>query len=188
MFIRNDKTKIELLTFTFQSETYNLIKMKFFITIFISLFLILNHSSASVTTALPVDSIKLPKVFLLGEHEKEFEKLQQQYSTSLLSTCGYNPDLTFDKWAQFLIDMEDYSEAINYDLKGVKMWIEVFWLPNGSIKHIAYALKPQSRNVETKELSAFMSSFINHYKPRFQPNKKISHSAHAFFPLTALSK
>jgi hypothetical protein len=134
------------------------------------------------------DSLRLPKVFILGEHEKDFEKLQSQYSTSLLSICSYNPEMTFEKWAQFLIDMEDYSEAINYDLKGVKMWIEVFWLPNGSAKHIAYALKPQSRNIDLKELSAFMSSFMNQYKPRFQPNKRISHSAHAFFPLTQGTK
>lgn len=144
-------------------------------------------SNANNSTTLP-DSLRLPKVFILGEHEKDFEKLQNQYSTSLLSICSYNPEMTFEKWAQFLIDMEDYSETINYDMKGVKMWIEVFWLPNGGIKHIAYALKPQSRNIDLKELSAFMSSFMNQYKPRFQPNKRISHSAHAFFPLTQSSK
>jgi hypothetical protein len=131
------------------------------------------------------DSLRLPKVFILGEHEKDFEKLQGQYSTSLLSICSYNPEMTFEKWAQFLIDMEDYSESINYDLKGLKMWIDVFWQPNGSLKHIAYSLKPQSRNVDTKELSAFISSFMSHYKPRFIPNNKISHSSHAFFPLTS---
>jgi hypothetical protein len=131
------------------------------------------------------DSLKLPKVFILGEHERDFEKLQSQYATSLLSICNYDPVATYEKWAQFLIDMEDYSESISYDMRGVKMWIEVFWHPNGHIKHIAYALKPQSRNVDLKELSAFMSSFMSHYKPRFQPNRKISHSSHAFFPLTA---
>ncbi|MFZ4543359.1 MAG: hypothetical protein ACOYOA_04865 [Saprospiraceae bacterium] len=153
--------------------------------LFLATFWVWSISSFAIGAGGVPDSLQLPKVFILGEHEKDFEKLQNQYSTSLLSICGYNPDATFDKWAQFLIDMEDYSESINYDLKGVKMWIEVFWQPNGSVKHIAYALKPQSRNVETKELSAFMSSFIGHYKPRFQPNKKISHSSHAFFPLTA---
>ncbi len=142
------------------------------------------YSSFANSVPVPIDSLKLPKVFILGEHEKDFEKLQSQYSISLLSICSYNPETTFEKWAQFLIDMEDYSEAINYDLKGVRMWIEVFWQPNGSIKHIAYALKPQSRNVDLKELSGFMSSFMNQYKAKFQPNKKISHSAHAFFPLT----
>lgn len=143
------------------------------------------NTEANASVILP-DSLKLPKVFILGEYEKDFEKLQNQYSTSLLSTCNYDPEGTFEKWAQLLIDMEDYSESINYDLKGVKMWIEVFWLPNGNIKHIAYALKPQSRNIDTKELSAFMMSFTNHYKGRFQPGKRISHSAHAFFPLTSL--
>ena len=153
--------------------------------VFLATFCFWSTESLAIGGSVFPDSIQLPKVFILGEYEKDFEKLQSQFSTSLLSICGYNPETTFDKWAQFLIDMEDYSESINYDLKGIKMWIEVFWLPNGSVRHIAYALKPQSRNVDTKELSGFMSSFIGHYKPRFQPNRKISHSSHAFFPLTA---
>ena len=153
--------------------------------IFLATFCFWSTDSLAIGGPVFPDSIQLPKVFILGEYEKDFEKLQSQYSTSLLSICGYNPETTFDKWAQFLIDMEDYSESINYDLKGITMWIEVFWLLNGSVRHIAYALKPQSRNVDTKELSGFMSSFIGHYKPRFQPNRKISHSSHAFFPLTA---
>lgn len=158
--------------------------MKTIVSLFMLCISLHQITCAGNTYPLP-DSMKLPKVFILGEYEKDYEKLQAQYGSSLLSICEYDPERTFISWAQFLIDMEDYSESINYDLKGVKMWIEVYWLPNGSLKHIAYALKPQSRNVETKELSAFLSSFINHYKPRFQPNKKISHSAHAFFPLTA---
>lgn len=138
---------------------------------------------AKSNTFISGDSGKtLPKVFLLGEYNSAYEKLHNSHPTSLFEFCNNNPDEAFDKWARFLIGMEIYAESINYDIKGVKMWIEVCWENDGKLKYIAYAPKPESRNIDTKELSGFMSSFSNHYNPQFSPGKRIVQNSHASFP------
>ena len=124
----------------------------------------------------------LPKVFIIGEHEKAFENLTLEHSTMLLSACEDNMDLAFEKWWSMIKEMEAYASLIGYDLKGIKMWVNVFWNQNGSIRHIAYHLKPNSKNVDTSELSAFFSSFMNHYSFPLITDIKYSHYGSAAFP------
>ena len=94
-----------------------------------------------------IDSTSLPKVFILGEYEKSYEKLFDAHSTVLLEVCNDNMDTAFDKWLSMLKDMEDYANSIDYDLKGIKVWLNIFWNEDGSIRHIAYHLKVNSRNI-----------------------------------------
>ena len=86
----------------------------------------------------------MPKVFLLGNFEKEYEKLSADYSTSLLEVNDDDFQVAFAKWNTLLKEMEAHAEMIDYDIKGIKMWLHVFWDKNGKIKHIAYFLKPNS--------------------------------------------
>lgn len=123
-----------------------------------------------------------PKVFILGEHEKDYEKLNLDYSVMLLTACDGNMDTAFQKWLSMLNEMEAYATLIDYDIKGVKVWLNVFWNVDGSIKHIAYHLKQNSRNIDTTEFSAFLSSFINHYKFPLVSDQKYSHYGSATFP------
>ncbi len=123
-----------------------------------------------------------PKVFILGEYENAYEQLNLEHSVMLLSVCDGNMDEAYQKWVSMLIEMEAYATMIKYDIKGVKVWLNVFWNVDGTVKHIAYHLKQNSRNVDTAELTAFFSSFINHYKFPLVSNKKYSHYGSASFP------
>ena len=125
----------------------------------------------------------LPKVFLMGDYEKEYDKMKSSYSTSLLSACNNDTDITFDKWARLLLSMEAYAKEINYDVNGVKMWIEVYCDADGTIKHIAYFLKPNSRNIDTAELNGFMMSFMSRYKVVGAKAVKFYNNGHASFPV-----
>ncbi len=127
------------------------------------------------------DSI-LPKVFILGEYEKQYEQLNIDHSTMLLTACGDNMDLAFDKWLSMLKEMEAYASLIGYEIKGIKVWLNVFWDEKGTVKHIAFHLKQNSRNVDTSELRAFFSSFINHYRFPLTADTKYSHYGGASFP------
>jgi hypothetical protein len=40
----------------------------------------------------------------------------------------------------------------------------VFWNKDGSIDHLAYHLKPNSKNVKYEELTAFLADFRNNYR------------------------
>lgn len=127
----------------------------------------------------------LPKVFLLGEYEKEYEKLNEEYGTSLLMACDNDMERAFNKWISMLKEMEVYAQQVEYDINGAKFWLHVFWKSDGSISHIAYHLRPSSRNINTKELSTFLSGFASQYRFPLATSKKYSHYSTAYFPMTA---
>ena len=81
-----------------------------------------------------------------------------------------------------LQEMEAYSNLIGYDLKGVRAWLNIFWEKDGRIRHIAYYLKPSSKLVDLTELTAFFSSFINHYSFPLVTDSRYSHYGSASFP------
>lgn len=133
-------------------------------------------------SSLEQDSLStLPKVFLLGNHEVQYEKLSAA-GTSLLEVCDDDFNIAHDKWNSLLKEMEAHAEIINYDIKGVKMWLHVFWDETGKINHIAFYLKPNSRNVKTEEMTAFLTDFVNNYHLPVQYENSFSHYSGATFP------
>lgn len=129
------------------------------------------------------DNQELPKVFLLGQHESAYNEAAIAHSTLLLEVCDNNLRTAHEKWHSMLMEMQAYSEQIDFNINGVRIWIHVFWEPNGSINHIGYYLKPQSRNISTAELTAFFKSFSNNYQFPLIETRKYSHYGSASFPL-----
>ncbi len=124
----------------------------------------------------------MPKVFLMGDNEKEYEQLTQDYAQSLLEVCNNDMEAAFGQWLEMVKEMELYAQKIKFDLKGVKLRLHVFFSPDGKIDHIGYLLRGDSRNINTAEMSAFLSSFINRYKFGKTSDKKFSHYTGATFP------
>lgn len=123
-----------------------------------------------------------PAVFLIGDYSDAFESLSRQYEISLLNACEDDMDLAFNKWIEMMRAVELYSEKYNYDIKGVKMWLKVFWAADGSIEHMAYYLKPNSRNIDTEILSSLLTNFAKEYKTTLDSNADYSHYGTASFP------
>ena len=148
------------------------------LTVFISqMFGILNAQAPMV------EKFDLPKVFIIGEHEEEFNNLTLSYQTLLLTACDENMDMAYNKWLSMLQELEAFSEISNFDLKGTKMWINVFWEKDGTISHIAYHLKPQSKNIDTRFLTAFLAEFAKNYRFPLVHVDKYSHYGTANFPV-----
>ncbi|MCR9286756.1 MAG: hypothetical protein NXI23_05115 [Bacteroidetes bacterium] len=126
----------------------------------------------------------LPKVFVLGSHEDVYEKTISEYN-QLLAVCDNDLKVAFEKWISMMLEMEAYAKQITYDLRGVKVWIHVFWDSKGSIDHIGYHLKPNSRNVDTKELNAFFTSFVGEYQFPLLTDSRYSHYTTVSFPVFA---
>lgn len=123
------------------------------------------------------------QVFQLGEDEKLYEQVYQEYSQNLLEVANYDTKAAFDNWLSMLIEMEKYAEKLRFDLNGVKLYLHVFWNFDGSIDHIGYLLRPDSRNISQAELGAFFKTFMKKYKFPLTSSKKFNHYTGANFPV-----
>lgn len=155
--------------------------MKFSIT-FIVICLICGLSIGQENNSDQLKELDIPKVFLIGEYEEQYGLLYETYNQILLSVCHDDMDVAFNKWMDMLSEMESYAGNIDFDLNGVKIWLKVFWNAAGTIDHISFYRKPNSRNIDVDELKAFLSSFMNHYQMPIQTNVKFTHNGSAQFP------
>lgn len=125
---------------------------------------------------------EMPKVFVLGSHETAYDKLSEEYSTSLLQASNDDSAIAGSLWRSLIKEMEAHAEMVDYDIKGVKMWLHVFWDDKGKINHIGYYLKPNSRNVKNEELTSFLTDFVNNYYVPASFEQKFSHYTQTAFP------
>lgn len=106
----------------------------------------------------------MPKVFVIGEFETQYEALVQNYEHSLLDVCGADLKRAYDLWSSLTREMEAYSTQAGFDLNGVKAWFHVFFQPNGKIDYIGFYLKPNSKNVDTTAMQEFLTAFAGQYQ------------------------
>lgn len=130
-------------------------KMKYVLPSLITVFSFLTFSSVYSQ-----DSTR-PAVFQLGGNEQLYNDLAQEYSQTLLEAAGNDLQLAFNHWLDLMVKVESYAEQIKYDVNGIKLWLHVFFNADGSVEHIGYLLRDDSKNVDTSELSAFFKSFYN---------------------------
>jgi hypothetical protein len=123
-----------------------------------------------------------PAVFLIGQNESTYEQLMLDHSTMLLAVCENDMNKAYGKWVDLLASIEDHSKEVDFDLGGIKLWLNVFWNENGSIEHIVYHPKPNCRNVRTEDLSEFFASFVDSYVGSIQGDAKFAHYGSATFP------
>ncbi|MEM8908100.1 MAG: hypothetical protein AAGD05_09670 [Bacteroidota bacterium] len=140
-----------------------------------------NAIALGALTEVKTDTL-LPKVFILGEHEAAFEKLSAKYPVMLLEACNNEMNEAYDKWREMLQEMENYSESLGYDLKSIKIWLNVFWHKDGSIDHMAYYFKPLSKHVDTERFTLFLISFLNNYTFPLEFQQNYAHYGSASFP------
>lgn len=125
----------------------------------------------------------MPRIFIIGEDEKGYQELVKNYPQTLLEANDNDIALAFESWLDFLKGLETYSQKIQYDLKGVKVWFHVFWDADGSVKNIGYVLQPDSKNVEKSEFRAVLSSFMSRYQLELSTEEPFMHYAVANFPV-----
>jgi len=131
------------------------------------------------------DNIAL--VFYIGEDENNYEKLVQKYNTMLFAVCNNNMELAFDNWTVLLKDLEDFSNKSNIDLKGVKLWLNVFWDKDGTIDHMVFYPKPNSRNLNYDNVKVLLTNFAKTYQSPLKHTTRFSHYGSATFPVFSRS-
>ncbi len=126
----------------------------------------------------------LPKAYGLAEFEEISEKYAPDYQ-HLLEVCNGDIDAAFTKWLKMLSDMEAEGQKNGLNLGGVKMWMQVYFDKDGSIDNIGFFLKPNSKNIDQAELSAFLEKFARQYKFPIDATSKFSHYTAVSFPVFA---
>jgi len=126
-------------------------------------------------------------VFYIGEDENNYEKLVQKYNTMLFTVCNNNMELAFDNWTVLLKDLEDFAAKSNIDLKGVKLWLNVFWDKDGTIDHLVFYPKPNSRNMNYDNVKALLINFAKSYQSPLKYSTRFSHYGSAAFPVFSRS-
>ena len=134
-----------------------------------------------------VADVQPVKVFYIGEDEKNYEKLVQNCNTMLFAVCNNNMEQAFDNWSVLLKDLEDFSIASNFDMKGVKLWLNVFWSKDGNIDYIVFYPKPNSRNLNYDDVKILLTNFVKSYQSPLKYNTKFSHYGSAAFPVFSKS-
>jgi len=125
----------------------------------------------------------LPPVFLIGEYENQYNEAVQDYETLLFTVCDFDMDKAFSKWQSMLMEMNAFAVSNDVNLDGVKVWFNVFLEKDGQISHLAYYLKPMSKNIDDALLNALLKEFIKNYKFPLLSKDKYSHYGTASFPV-----
>ena len=123
------------------------------------------------------------KVALIGENEKEYEKLMVDCTSSLLSISDNSMDKAFNLWTTMLSELEASADSQGFDIKGVKVWMNLFWNADGSINKIVYFPKPNSKNINFDQLTEFLQSFATNYHLDIEHTSCFSHYGSASFPI-----
>lgn len=147
------------------------------------LFILFILSSATLSIAQEANS----KVSFIGEDEKEYEQMMSECSTPLLYIADNSMEEAFDIWTSMLASMTTKASDQGIDIKGVKIWINLFWEADGSIKKIVYYPKPKSKNMDFDQLTAFFQTFAEDYNLDIDYETCFSHLGTAAFPVRPIS-
>lgn len=143
----------------------------------------LKGSALSINQTSSIDS--LPQVFMIGENELEYEGLVTNCNKPLLNVYQDSMDMAYRYWMGMLSDMEKYADKADFDIKGIKIWLNVFWNRDGTIKHLVYFPKPNSRNMDFDQLTIFFDQFADQWITSNSVDKCYSHYGSATFPTFA---
>jgi len=133
-------------------------------------------------TALQGQKSQKLSVFLMGENEKNYEKLKETYRYSLLEACNSDMEKAFEHWIKMVTALEDYAKQEGVDINGVKLWMHTFFAENGQIEHIGFLLKPESKNTDIDELKILLREFAKNYTFPVQYQHKYYHYTGVTFP------
>jgi len=125
----------------------------------------------------------LPTVFVLGEYESGYEALVENYEQSLLTACNCTMKSAFAKWLGMLHELDVYARKQNVDIRGVKVWLHVFWKPDGTVDHMAYHLRPNSRQIEAEVMADLLEGFSDQYSFPLTAEDGFAHYSTGSFPV-----
>ena len=142
-------------------------------------------SNTSVEPVMENEVQRNPRVFIINENKLLFETLSTEYETLMLAACDNDIKKAQKEWFNMLAEMQRYAALWNYydELNGVKIWIKVFCDKKGRVQHIAYALKPSSKSIDTDLFTKFLERFMRTHRMKVRSDSKFSNYTSVSFPV-----
>lgn len=125
----------------------------------------------------------LPTVYKLGEYETALEEEQGHYPQTLLDACNGDMQKAFELWLGFLKELEAFAKQSGCELEGSSIWLQVFFQADGSISHIGYYPKPNSRVLDDEAFKKCLESFAATYHMPLDSKQSYYNYTDARFPL-----
>lgn len=122
------------------------------------------------------------RVSMIGDDESLQSSLNIECSDILINIQGLDMSQAYTIWLSMLSDLEKYADRMSFDIKGLRLWINVYWEEDGSIRHINYYPKPNSKNIDFEQFSHFLNGFANDYRLLLKHSSCFSHFGSASFP------
>lgn len=149
----------------------------------ILVFCVLYVSTSIAQSANGTSSISTTKqVFLISEDDRAYGALVTATPTLLLDVCDSSMDKAYKKWVYMLADMEEYAAEKDFEIRGLKVWMNVFWNNDGSVQNIVYYPKPNSKHIDYSTFTSFLSDFAQNYKIDVTSEESFAHYGSASFP------
>jgi hypothetical protein len=142
-----------------------------------------SKADPSVSKPFSTATDTLPVVFMLGQDDRAFDALKTEHDLQLLAVCRNDMEMTYYLWLQMMKHMESHAGKVGYDMNGIKLWIYVFYNKDGSVRHLGYHAKPQSRNFKPEEMTEFLTGFVKTYKLPLTADRNFQHYNVGFFPV-----
>jgi hypothetical protein len=150
-------------------------------------FLLLFTSLVVLGQSRYASDMQVAMVYYIGEDEESYEKMVQEYSTMLFNVCNNDMAKAYDVWSGLMQDFEVYAEKNNTDIKGVRLWLNVFWDKDGSIDYIVFYPKPNSKKINYENIKELLTGFARSYQLPIKYRQKFSHYGSAAFPVISRS-
>jgi hypothetical protein len=132
-----------------------------------------------------IAQVNSPLVSLIGDDEVGYEQTISECPSLLLEVAGNSMDSAYKLWTDMLVDIEASASDAGVDLKGTKIWINLFWESDGSIKKIVYYPKPNSKNMDFAQVTNVLEQFSANYNLPIDHTGCFSHYGSASFPVHA---
>lgn len=125
-----------------------------------------------------------PRAFVIGEDtERAYELLGEQQQVGLLEACDCSMEKAFKLWVGMLHEIEKYAEREEMDIRGVKVWLHAFYDDDGSVEHLAYHLRPSSKQVDEKAFTHLLKGFAKQYTFPVLHEGGFAHYSTGSFPI-----
>lgn len=121
--------------------------------------------------------------FVIGENNEAYHELIADHPISLLEVCNNSMEESYKTWPLVLKEMEDYCLAQGFDIRGSKLWINVFWKADGTMEKIVFHPKPNSKKIDVELLRYHLNNYVHESSPGKESDSNYSHYGSASFPV-----